>query len=158
MGRPRIKDKITYKNIWVNYPHRYDVKHSFYCNRSDFRKINEDFREMVSKLIIEDGYVFNATKHTGSYYIKKFKAKKRQIDFYNTKKHFGEENKTLPPGKKKKIYHSNEHSDGYSGRWWWKSTKWVRNHYLYKFYPVRKNKRDLSSAIKNNNSIIEYTE
>jgi hypothetical protein len=91
-------------------------------------------------------------------YIKKFKPSnpKKNIDFKTTKELYGEWNKNNPDDKKK-VYHKNLHSSGYSGRWYWdKSTCVVTNKSLYRFSATRANSRATSQAIQFKNTIHNY--
>lgn len=59
------------------------------------------------------------------------------------------------------IYHSNRHTDGYYGMWYWNKTKpygICSNKHHFKFELVRKNKRFIAKQIKESNTIINYLE
>lgn len=156
MGRKRLKNNITLKNIWHTYPYRYNKKSPFYIERTAYVNISKDFFKELLDEIINNAYEYKLPNRLGTLRIKKFKALKRQIDWNLTNKYYLEENKTGT--EKKRIYHSNRHSAGYNARFWMEPTKWVAYNKPYTFIATRTNKRNLAKAIKDENVIIKYKE
>jgi hypothetical protein len=147
----------TLVNIYNNYLQDNLPNSTNYVTKEDFKEINLLFFKLLSKEIIENGYVYKVPSGLGEIFIKKFKpSKKRAIDFKMTNALYAEHN-LKNPDNKKIIYHKNNHSFGYAGRWYWKKTKAILpNKSLYKLQPVRSNKRALAKSIKNNNTINKY--
>lgn len=158
MGRKRLKNNITLKNIWRTYPYRHNLKSSHYVSQKKFTDIAKYFFSLLSEQIIDFGYEYKLPQRMGHLMVRKFKSDKRQVDWNSTKKFFGEENKNLPKGEKKIIYHSNKHSAGYNARWWWRKEHYISFNLPYKFTAIRKNKRSLAKKIKSDNVILKYKE
>ena len=156
MGRKRLKNNITLKNIWHTYPYRYNKKSPFYIERTAYVNISKDFFQELMTEIIENAYEYKLPNRLGILRVKKFKGLKRQIDWKLTNKYYAEENQAGT--EKKRIYHSNTHSSGYNARFWIDPTMWVSYNKTYTFIATRKNKRDLARAIKDENVIIKYRE
>jgi hypothetical protein len=156
VGRKRLKNNITLKNIWYSYPYRYTQKSSHYVTQSQFRNIAKDFFKLLSEEMINSAYEYKLPHRLGILRVKKFKGLKRQVDWGLTNKHYKEENATKPSGSKSFIYHNN--SAGYTARWWWTMNKWVKYNQIFSFVATRSNKRLLAQSIKNDNVIIKYKE
>jgi len=104
-----------------------------------YRNICEEFNEAVAEEILK-GNEFKMPGRLGNMRIVKSKTKmnpkKLRIDF----NHF---NKTG-----EKIFHLNQHSDGYKVRWYWgKKNCRVKCKTFYCFKPSRENKRKLAEAM-----------
>lgn len=155
MGRRLKKARLTLLNIYNDYPYRYDINNSLYCTRRMYCDINKDFNRLISELIAE-GYSYKMPAKGGYLRIKKFKVTSPTPNWYLTKLHHGEENKTLPKGEKKLIMHRNKHSDGWAGRWWWDMSNGWKNVLLYRFKPTRFNARQVAKRINNDNLITNY--
>jgi hypothetical protein len=158
VGRKRLKNNITLKNIWYSYPYRYTQKSSHYVTQSQFRNIAKDFFKLLSEEMINSAYEYKLPHRLGILRVKKFKGLKRQVDWGLTNKHYKEENATKPSGSKSFVYHNNKHSAGYTARWWWTMNKWVKYNQIFSFVATRSNKRLLAQSIKNDNVIIKYKE
>lgn len=157
MGRKRKKKNITLENIYHTYNYRHAERSKYYCTKTDYKKISLLFFKLLSKEIIDNGYVFKMPNRLGTIKVVKFKAaKKRSIDWKTTNELYGEYNKNNTD--KKRVYFNNEHSEGYSVRYWWEASRWLKYNMLYRFKPTRANNRYLNKQIKDNNSIINYTE
>ena len=148
-----MKKRKTFKDFYLDYKYRYDVRDPKYVDKITYTKILNSFFEVISKAIMEEGYEYKLPHSMGSLRIKKFKARKPAIDWKRTNE-FYEKN-----GFKKHIYHFNEHSSGFSGRWYWdKKGAILKGKSLYKFTPTRTNKRRIAELIKGNNTIKKYFE
>lgn len=109
-----------------------------YVGRSQHWDICKKFNKMLSEAILEGKHV-KLPFGLGMIYIKKFKhaAKKFRFDY-------GEYNKTG-----KKLVHLNEHSDGFTGYWYWrKRDVRIAGVLAYSFKEVRANSRALAQIMK----------
>lgn len=157
MGRKRRKKNITLENIYHTYSYRHSQKSKYYCDKKNYKAISLLFFKLLSKEIIDNGLNFKLPNRLGHIRVVKFKAsKKRSIDWKTTNEVYGEHNKIST--EKKRIYFNNEHSEGFAARFWWESSRWLKYNTLYRFQPTRFNNRYLNKQIKDNNSIINYTE
>jgi hypothetical protein len=149
--------RYTLVNIYKNYVHDNLPNTINYSDKQTFTNVTKLFFKLLSEEIINNGYVYDVPSGMGKIFIKRFKpSKKKAIDFKMTNELYGEYN-LMHPNDKKKVYHKNNHSFGYAGRWYWNKTKAILpSKGLYKFEAVRQNKRKLASAIKQNNTINKY--
>jgi len=146
----------TLTNIYKNYVHDNLPNSTNYVNNKTFKKVTLLFFKLLSNEIIENGYEYKVPSGMGYIFIKKFKPKKKAIDFKLTNELYAKYNKDNPTNKKV-IYHKNNHSFGYAGRWYWNKTNAILpNKGLYKLEPIRNNKRKLAASIKQNNTINKY--
>lgn len=155
MGRKRKKKSITLDNIYYTYPYRYNNKSKYYISKKQYKDISKDFYAMLSEMIV-NGFTYKLPSRIGEISIVKFKSNKRSIDWKKTNELYGEENKVS--SEKKRVYHTNTHSEGYSARWWWEASRWLKFNTLYRFKPTRYNNRYLTKKIKDENSILKYKE
>jgi len=143
----------TFKDFYLGYKYRYDVRDPKYVDKKEYTNILNEFFKLLSKEIMEEALVYKIPHKIGVIRIKKFKAKKQAIDWKKTNDYFQKH------GVKKHIYHFNNHSGGYSGRWYWdKKEAILKNRTLYKFTPTRTNKRTLADLIIQQNTIKKYFE
>lgn len=152
------KKTYTLVDIFKNYERDHLSTHKHHLEKNLFLDIAKTFFKGLSKLIIEEGYEYELPSRMGRVYIKKFKPSnpKKNIDFNLTRELYGEWNKNNP-NDKKKVYHKNLHSSGWSSRWYWnKKSCVVTNKSFYRFKAVRSNTRATSSAIKYKNTIENY--
>lgn len=158
MGRKRKKRSITLKNIYYKYDYRYNPKHPYYCSQRTYVDISKDFYKILSSLIIEEGFSFKIPSRLGEIRIVKFRSeKKRHINWKLTNEYFGEWNKNNPHDRKR-IYHTNSHTDGYAARFHWKKSTYLKHQTLYNFEAIRFNKRSLAKHVKETDSIYLYQE
>jgi hypothetical protein len=155
---------FTITDIYNNYSNDFNSTHSNHLEKDIFKAIVEDFFNFLSREIINEGYIYKMPYHMGEIYIKRFKPKKnskvKPVDWKLTKEIYGEYNKSVGNKYDKKyIYHRNNHSYGYSARWYWrrKSSK-IINKSIYRMKAIRKTSRLLSQAIKHKNTIDKYLE
>lgn len=147
-----MSKKKTEKDLYLKYPHRYDPRSPKYVDKNEHTKILNSFFRILSIELMEEGEVYKAPG-MGEFRIKKFKAVNPAVDWKKTNE-LREKN-----GELKLIYHFNNHSDGMAARWHWnKEGARIKNVTLYRFTPVRANKRRLAQLIKNTNSIKKYLE
>lgn len=144
MPRKRLKKKITIDNIYYTYPYRHKPDSPYFLEKKQYKKISDDFYELLSKAMIDTGFVFDLPLRLGEILIVKFKSNKKHIDWKTTKQ-LGQT-----------IYHRNNHSEGYAARLWWNCSKWLKYHNIFKIKLTRHNSRYLSSQIKKENSILYY--
>ena len=122
-----------------------DHSYKFYKNkykkgvsRELYRKICYDLNRMIVEDALE-GKVVSLPHSMGSLWIKKY-----QTDLDNPPIDLNESKK-----RGKRIYHLNEHSDGYQGRWsWHKYNNAITNKIYYSFTATRANKRAVSKVFK----------
>lgn len=113
-----------------------------------FRACIEQFNNELMKALLEDSDVITLPYGLGMIAIVKYKPKTMtpkslSID-YKASKEYG-----------KKIYHLNEHSDGYKYRLYWsKIPQTFPDRYRYQMCLVRANKRKLAQLIFNKHDYI----
>jgi hypothetical protein len=152
------KKKYTLVDIYKNYEKDHLSNDKYSISKELFKQIATLLFKEVSKEIIYEGAEIKLPYRMGRIFIKKFipSNPKKNVNFHLTNLHYGEWNK-LNPDNKKVIYHTNKHSSGYSGRWFWdKSECVVTNKSLYRFDATRANSRETSKAIKFHNTIHKY--
>jgi hypothetical protein len=162
-GKGKIKVHYGRADMYKHYiesteklPEAAQVSYSDYC------KVLNKFNTDISTAIMESAYEFILPKRLGTVRIKKYKPKVRldeegklltnnlAVDYKATNE-LWENN---PEAKKagKKVFHLNNHSDGYRYIWYYSTYRSnLPNKSLYRFIPTRTNKRELSKLIKNEN-------
>lgn len=131
---PDVKEGYSLKHAYKFYKE----KHTEDIDLSTYRKICCDFNKQIVEHILK-GSVVKIPHSLGNLWIKKIQTnwEKPRIDIQNTKK-YG-----------KKIYHLNEHSDGWWARWYWsKNNNLITNVTYYSFHPTRDNSRAVSAIMK----------
>lgn len=151
------KSNLTLKDIYTQYELDNTLNDYYNIDWNTFKQICKLFFKKASIKILE-GEVFNLPSNLGRIFIKRFKpSKKKPIDWKTTNELYGEYNKTALPNEKKRVYHKNHHSFGWSGRWMWdKKNNKFKNKTFYKFEAVRNNQRSVSEYIKYKNTINNY--
>ena len=142
-NNPRIR--YTLVDMYKIYE-RNIVKGGLYdVGYKKFRVIFTEYINMMMRLIIERSGVFKLPSRLGKVYVAKHRPKRisggfgLNVDFQNSKK-LG-----------KKIYHLNEHTDGYQYRFIWdRYGASVHNIAYYELIHTRTLKRSLAREIKNN--------
>lgn len=138
-----VKQSYTISDIFEEY-HKIDKDMSYVR----FKRILEQFNTNLRHLLLEGSEGFKMPYRLGYLQIVKYKPKtytdkSLSVD-YKTSKELN-----------KKIYHLNEHSDGYKYRFYWsKNTNTIPDVYKYQVQLVRKNKRDLAQLIFNKHDYI----
>lgn len=114
-------------------------------DKSTFLNILKDFFQEIKNEIIYNQYNFFIPKSSTALRIKKIKNKS---DFSFLKLDYKKSREL-----NKKVYHLNNHSNGFYFRFYWDKRRDVSNRIkykvLYRFYPVRTVKKELSDHIIN---------
>lgn len=155
------KHMITIRNIDRYNYYRKTIKDKDKRYKIDILKwgdILREFNTIVVDKIINDSYEFKMPCNLGYLRIKKVKQKfktdengkiiTRNLcpDWKKTKELWNKD--PIAKKNKKLIYHLNKHSSSYYYKWYWdRITSTVKNQSLYKFIPVRQNKKDLAKAV-----------
>lgn len=132
----RDKKSITLVDIYQQY-----IKNNEFIEYCKFKTILDAFNEVVLKHLLEHSGGFKMPLGLGYIQIVKYKPKtysdKSLSTDYKSSKEFG-----------KKIYHLNEHSDGYKFRLYWSKVPMTfTDRYKYSLTLVRQNKRKLAQLI-----------
>ncbi len=139
-----INKRITLKELYLQYEYKaYDIHsksvpvpyfpkteitdHKFTLTYKEWRKIIMTYIKYCILYLI-DGNLFKIPDQLGTWRLLKRKCKKRRVDLPTTIKRFGEINKTLPKGFKKKVYFHNHHTRGYTPY-----LKWLRREERLKY-------------------------
>tara|TARA_R110000851_G_scaffold285370_1_gene439057 strand:+ start:220 stop:654 length:435 start_codon:yes stop_codon:yes gene_type:complete len=141
------KQRKTIPDFYLHYKWRHEPKSRHYQSKKMFTDVMTRFMELLSDHIME-GNTYKLPHRMGSIRVRKFKpTKKKAINWLLTKK-FG-----------KHIYHTNKHSGGMTGEWYWdKRGARLKNQTYYKMKATRENNRALSRKIKQENKINLYYE
>ena len=139
------KKRKTIVDYYINYKWRHEPK-SIHCkSKKEFTSVMTRFMELLSEHIME-GNTYKLPHKMGSIRIRKFKPTKRKSINWQLSKKFG-----------KHIYHTNKHSNGLTGEWYWdKKGARLKNQSLYVLEATRGNNRALAKKIINNNTIKLY--
>lgn len=149
-----------------------------------FNLILKKYYTEISRLIIEECFDYRIPFKLGYLKIKSFKLnlkivngkldkKKLTPDYAATRKWYMKNfpiecptyhsamlylRKLKLEGKDRKIlYHYNDHTSGYTYRWHWnKGFSSIINITIYKFIPIRRNKKAISDWVKKNNNNVNY--
>lgn len=138
-GKNKIQDPYTMKDFYKQYIKDYD-----YIDYDTYKLIVNSYFQKVSNSLYDKSMIYKIPNHLGMFQITKKARDIRtcmtlpsQIDWENTVK-YGT-----------KIYHVNEHSDGYRYYFKWFKRGMLKNIGAYRFVPSRANKRKLAYYIKN---------
>ena len=141
--RNRENKSYTETDFYLHYIGRIDIDSQYNVSEDVFRSIIKDYIDYISNDIIFKAKEFKVPFGLGYIYVLKTKpnlltTRRFRIDFVGSRE-LG-----------KKVYHLNEHSDGYNYTFHWDREKLIGYlPYLYEFKMNRTNKRLLASAIKN---------
>ena len=136
-------------------------------SKRKFTEILKEFNKELVKLLIFQAYDVTLPGHLGHMSILKYKPKislnpdgtvntNRLAVNQKATRELWERDKNAKANKKL-VFHMNEHSDGYTYKWLWDTaTCNVKNHSVYKFVPSRRNKRLLSSTVRNKLINVDY--
>lgn len=119
---------------------------------SRYKRILDEFNKVVKDEILERSQLFKMPYWLGSVCIVKYKPKSYtdkslSVDYKSSKQ------------EGKKIYHLNEHSNGYKYRLYWtKIPRTFSNRYMYQIQLVRENKRHLAQLIFNKQDYININD
>lgn len=139
------KQSYTTYDIYNNYDKRDQVHYSTFRNIVD--KMNDSILS-----VLQNGQNYKLPCSLGTVQIVKYKPKEYNkhslsIDFNESKK------------LDKRIYHLNEHSNGYKYRLYWSKQPFsFTNRYKYQLCFTRANKRQLAQLIFNNKDYLDIND
>lgn len=141
-SKNKLQNVYTITDLYDHYISDKEKQSVYDVSRKDFHKILDEYFIYIASQINE-GRIFYIPYGLGSVYVVK---KKTQIHYKNRLSvDWATTNKIG-----KKVYHLNEHSNGYKYMFKWdKLPLKFRNHRLYRFATVRGIKRALAKCIKN---------
>lgn len=170
-GRGRHKANFTLKDVYKYYIENIikdykskltgEVKKSPYSiTRSTFTGICKRFNELLVEALVMENFEFFIPYRQGTLSIIKRKTSiyydengnlksNLRVDYQATRKLWKEDLKAFL--ERKRVYHLNEHTDGYNyGFYWRKTYSKVPQGAVYSFKPVRGMARFLAKAVKEN--------
>ena len=119
---------------------------------STFKAVLDEFNRIVLEMLQKRSEGFKMPYGLGYVQIVKYKpktlnSKSLSVDYKSSKDY------------NKRIYHLNEHSDGYKFRLYWsKLPQTFPDRYKYQLFFTRKNKRDLAQLIFNKQDYIDIND
>jgi len=138
-GKNNIQLPYTFKDIYKDYISSIDINSQYYVTYKEYVDICSLFYKLISKKIIDEGIKFKLPFSLGDVYVLKTKTKynsKMPIDWLLTVK------------EGKRIYNFNEHTAGFSYKFFWTKPYRVVNKFTYRLVFTRQNKRYLAKVIK----------
>ena len=138
------KKSYTIADIYRDYVKKNDVE----LNYARYKRIIDEFNKVVKEDILERSQTFKMPYGLGVICIVKYKPKgytdkSLSVDYKSSKE------------EGKRIYHLNEHSNGYKYRLYWSKVPNVFSaRYKYQLCMVRENKRHLAQLIFNKQDYI----
>ena len=138
------KKSYTIADIYRDYVKKNDVE----LNYARYKRIIDEFNKVVKEDILERSQPFKMPYGLGAICIVKYKPKgytdkSLSVDYKSSKE------------EGKRIYHLNEHSNGYKYRLYWSKVPNVFSaRYKYQLCMVRENKRHLAQLIFNKQDYI----
>lgn len=144
LERMRSKKSTTFRDMYRTMP--IEVDYSLY------KRILDEMCKVILEYIFERSEGFKMPYglgfiQVGKYRPKTMTSKSLSVD-YKTSKEYD-----------KRIYHLNEHSDGYKYRLYWsKQPKTFPDRYKYQLNLVRQNKRRLAQLIFNKHDYIDIND
>jgi len=148
----KIQDALTLTHAYKDYSANVKVKSSdFNVSYKTYRRICQEFNKEISRMILEESFVFTIPAGLGKLRIRKFpmslKRDKLHLDYVQTKK------------LKKAVYHLNEHTNNMAYRWHWdKETAITIGKRTYGFFPTRPNKRRIAELVFSKDYNVDYFE
>ena len=142
------KKSYTIADIYRHFSKTIDSKVSY----SRYKRILDRFNEIVKQDVLERSEAFKMPYGLGMICIVKYKPKSYtdkslSVDYKSSKE------------EGKRIYHLNEHSNGYKYRLYWsKIPRVFPDRYKYKLMLVRENKRHLAQLIFNKQDYIDIND
>ena len=143
-GKNKIQNAYTLQDMYKAYISKYEEDNPYYVSYDVYKSITTDYFKKVIDILYDQSFDYKLPNNLGRFQIVKKKRNLEtcminpsQIDWENTVK-YG-----------KKIYHVNEHSDGYRYYFMWDKKGMLRNITKYRFVPTRANKRKLAYYVKN---------
>ena len=139
-----MKQSITFRDIYRTMP--IDVDYSLY------KRVLEEMCNVILEYVLMRSEGFKMPYglgfiQVGKYRPKTFSQQSLSVDYKASKEY------------DKKIYHLNEHSDGYKYRLYWsKIPRTFPDRYKYQLGFIRKNKRKLAQLIFNKQDYIDIND
>jgi hypothetical protein len=147
-GKNKIANPYTLPDMYKKYLLEFPEGNIYYIEYKTFVKLNEEFYKRITNEMLNYGVTFKLPFRMGSVKIIKRKinySNKLAIDWENTNK-YG-----------KKIYHLNDHTEGYKYLFKWDKTSiLLNNKSLYRLVFTRANKRTLAKLIKSGMDYYEH--
>lgn len=138
------KKSYTIADIYRDYIKKNDVE----LNYARYKRIIDEFNKVVKEEILERSQPFKMPYGLGTICIAKYKPKSYSDQSLST-----DYKSTKEVGKR--VYHLNEHSNGYKYRLYWSKIPMVfSDRYKYQLCMVRENKRHLAQLIFNKQDYI----
>jgi hypothetical protein len=139
-GKAKLKIDYTLRDVYKFYVKEVGKENAL--SYKVFRKLNDEKSELLVNRILVDSETFRVPCNLGEIRISKRRlnvsSKVLKVDWETTKK-IG-----------KKVYHLNEHRNGYRYKVLWsKSKSKIENKTVYHFKPCRKFGRQLAYILKN---------
>jgi|AntAceMinimDraft_18_1070375.scaffolds.fasta_scaffold20996_2 hypothetical protein len=141
-GKNRIHVDYTIQDIYKKYTKNIEKGSMYDISFKEFTDICVSFNEKAMNIMFLEAGTIKALSRLGQFQIMKSKQSldKLSVDFKSTNE------------AKRTIYHLNEHSNGYRGRFFWsKKNAYLKFKSFYMFLPTRTHKRKLAELIKTNN-------
>ena len=142
------KKSYTIADIYRDYIKKNDVE----LNYARYKRIIDEFNKVVKEEILERSQPFKMPYGLGTICIVKYKPKSYSDQSLST-----DYKSTKEVGKR--VYHLNEHSNGYKYRLYWtKIPRTFPKRYMYQIQFVRDNKRHLAQLIFNKQDYININD
>lgn len=143
-GKNKIENSYTLRDMYKSYIKDIDLNSPYYVGYNTYKEIATAYLKQIGEYIYETSLEYRLPHSLGGFQLVK---KKRNLDrmFHNSQIDW--EN-TVKYGKK--VYHVNEHSDGYRYFFMWNKNGKLLNISRYRFVPTRTNKRKLANYVKTN--------
>lgn len=139
-GLNKVQNPYNLKDMYASFKASVEKNTPYDIEYKEFMAITEDYLRAVSEGLLAGKRAFKIPFNLG--YIE---INKRKVDLSNLKRI--DWKTSVDAGKR--IYHLNEHSDGFNYKIEWERVNWnTRNSKLYVFSPTRKMKRTLAQLIK----------
>jgi hypothetical protein len=140
-GPNKVHNPYNLKDMYESYKESVEENTPYDISYKEFMTITEDYLKEISDGLLSGKGSFRIPKNLGYITITKFKVDLSKLNRIDWKA-------TVETGKK--IYHLNEHSDGFNYKVvWTRIQQNARNVKMYVFAPTRRIKRTLASLIKN---------
>ena len=147
--KKKEKDALSSEGIY-HFPKSEIVDdHKYSLTRKEFLQIADKIFERVL-VHLKNGVDIEIPARIGTLTLKKYRPKRKSIDWHSTNTHFGEHNRKNPDDKKR-IYHRNTHSNGYKvGFRWIKKGFIFKNMNMFTMKLVRDVEKDIAKYFKEN--------
>jgi hypothetical protein len=138
-GKNVIVNPYTFADMYKDYIKAKDKDSPYYVTYEEYVSICSIFYKEMSRLIIDEGSHFKLPFALGEVFVRKRKPKinsKLPIDWL------------LSTVLHKRVYNFNEHTGGYTYKFFWTKPYSVVNKFMYRLVFTRDNKRRLAKVIK----------